>query len=234
MPPQILPLPPGTPLLPNTEDDDSASEVSPLISASFEWTRTHDLPLLFGGLQVRRLYARVFPPEASIPTSSPNTCRSTSSDFKVTALAGPAARERRRVPYGVRRSAGAHGQPHARRPVHRERRPAEIDGCELEVAAHTRAAGWRSRLGVGYLDPQYKEIEDGALEMSRTTYSARISEWTLKPQFPKDHRFGGWRADAACRLVYRSKLLQRRGKHARTRDEGPATSEPAPERGSGP
>jgi len=67
---------------------------------------------------------------------------------------------------------------------------AEIDGCELEVAA-IPADGWQIQLGVGYLDPQYKEIEDGALEISTDNEFRRISEWTLSGAISKDLSLAG-------------------------------------------
>lgn len=191
VPPQILPLPPGTPLLPHTKETISASEVTPLITASFEWTPDAMTYLSYSeGFKSGGFTQRVFPPEASIPTFEPEYVQVYELGFKVTALA-----DRLRVNGAAFHTVYDDLQVLTANltrvgPFIANAAQAEIDGCELEVAA-IPADGWQIQLGVGYLDPQYKEIEDGALEISTDNEFRRISEWTLSGAISKDLSLAG-------------------------------------------
>jgi iron complex outermembrane receptor protein len=204
VPPQILPLPPGTPLLPSVEKTISAEEWIPLASLSFDWTPDLMTYLSYSeGFKSGGFTQRVFPPEESIPTFDPEFVQVYELGFKFTGASG-----RLRL-----NGAAFHTQYDDMQvltanltrvgPFIENAAQAEIDGFELELAA-IPADGWNLQAGIGYLDPQYKEIEEGALEISTDNKFRRISDWSFNTSISKDIELSGGRLTPRVDWSYRS------------------------------
>jgi iron complex outermembrane receptor protein len=186
VPPFILPLPPGTPLLPSTTERISADQWTPLLSASFDWTQGLMTYVSYSeGFKSGGFTQRVFPPEPSIPTFEPEFVQVYELGFKWTA-----AGKRLRV-----NGAAFHTQYDDLQvltanltrvgPFIANAAGATIEGFELEIAA-IPADAWQMQLGIGYLDPRYERIAENALEISTDHRFRRISDWTLSGSISRD------------------------------------------------
>jgi iron complex outermembrane receptor protein len=204
VPPEILPLPPGTPLLPSVKETISAQEWTPLVNIQFDWTPDIMTYASYSeGFKSGGFTQRVFPPEPSIPTFEPEFVQVYELGFKLTGAAG-----RLRL-----NGAAFHTQYDDMQvltanltrvgPFIQNAAQAEIDGFELELAA-VPADGWNVQAGVGYLDPQYKEIEAGALEISTDNKFRRISDWSLSASISKDIELAGSTLTPRLDWSYRS------------------------------
>jgi iron complex outermembrane receptor protein len=204
VPPEILPLPPGTPLLPSVKETISAQEWTPLVNIQFDWTPDIMTYASYSeGFKSGGFTQRVFPPEPSIPTFEPEFVQVYELGFKLTGAAG-----RLRL-----NGAAFHTQYDDMQvltanltrvgPFIQNAAQAEIDGFELELAA-VPADGWNVQAGVGYLDPQYKEIEAGALEISTDNKFRRISDWSLSASISKDTELAGSTLTPRLDWSYRS------------------------------
>jgi iron complex outermembrane receptor protein len=204
VPAQILPFPVGTPILPHTKETISANEVTPLFSVSYKWTPDAMTYLSYSeGFKSGGFTQRVFPPEPSIPTFEPEYVTVYELGFKVTALA-----DRLRMNGAVFHTLYDDLQVLTANltrvgPFIANAAEVEIDGGELEVTA-IPADGWQFQLGVGYLDPQYKEIAEGALEISTDNQFRRISDWTLSAAISKDMLLAGGALTPRIDWSYRS------------------------------
>ena len=204
VPPSILPLPPGTPLLPSTTAEISASQWTPLISVSFDWTKGLMTYVSYSeGFKSGGFTQRVFPPEPTLPTFEPEFVNVYELGFKWTG-----AGRRLRM-----NGAAFHTQYDDLQvltanltrvgPFIANAAEAEIDGFELEVAA-IPADGWQVQLGVGYLDPRYKTIAASALEISPDDRFRRISDWTLSGAVSRDFALAGGALKPRIDWSYRS------------------------------
>jgi iron complex outermembrane receptor protein len=204
VPPEILPLPPGTPLLPSITKTISAQEWTPLVSVSYDWTPDVMTYASYSeGFKSGGFTQRVFPPEPSIPTFDPEYVKVYELGFKLTGAGG-----RLRL-----NGAAFHTQYDDMQvltanltrvgPFIENAAQAEIDGFELELAA-IPANGWNVQAGVGYLDPQYKEIEAGALEISTDNKFRRISDWSFSTSISKDIELAGSTLTPRVDWSYRS------------------------------
>jgi iron complex outermembrane receptor protein len=207
VPPFILPLAPGTPLLPSVKDTISAKEWSPLASASFDWTPNFMTYVSYSeGFKSGGFTQRVFPPEPTIPTFDPEFVKVYELGFKATGASG-----RLRV-----NGAFFHTQYDDMQvltanltrvgPFIENAAEARINGAELEVAA-IPARGWQVQAGIGYLDPKYKKIEEGALEISTDNHFRRISDWSTNASISKDITFGESTLTPRLDWSYRSKYF---------------------------
>jgi iron complex outermembrane receptor protein len=204
VPPEILPLPPGTPLLPSVKTTISAEEWTPLVSVSYDWTPDVMTYASYSeGFKSGGFTQRVFPPEPSIPTFDPEFVQVYELGFKLTGASG-----RLRL-----NGAAFHTQYDDMQvltanltrvgPFIENAAQAEIDGFELELAA-IPADGWNLQASVGYLDPQYKEIEEGALEISTDNKFRRISDWSFSTSISKDIELSGSTLTPRVDWSYRS------------------------------
>jgi iron complex outermembrane receptor protein len=207
VPPFILPLPVGTPLLPNVRDTISAQEWSPLLSASFDWTADFMTYVSYSeGFKSGGFTQRVFPPEPSIPTFDPEFVKVYELGFKATGAAG-----RLRLNGAVFHTQYDDLQVLTANltrvgPFIENAAQARIDGVELEVAA-IPAPGWQMQAGIGYLDPQYRKIDEGALEISTDNRFRRISDWSTNASISKDIAFGESTLTPRVDWSYRSKYF---------------------------
>lgn len=204
VPPYILDLPPGTLLLPPIKKTITASELTPLLSASFRWNDDLMTYVSYSeGFKSGGFTQRVYPPEPTLPTFDPEFVSVYEVGFKWTS-----AGRRMRV-----NGAAFHTQYDDLQvltanltrvgPFIANAAEAEIDGFELEVAA-IPADGWQLQLGVGYLDPRYQKIAASALEISTDDHFRRISDWTLSGSISKDLSFAGGALTPRIDWSYRS------------------------------
>jgi iron complex outermembrane receptor protein len=149
---------------------------------------------------------RVFPPEPSIPTFDPEFVKVYELGFKATGAAG-----RLRLNGAIFHTQYDDLQVLTANltrvgPFIENAAQARIDGVELEVAA-IPAPGWQMQAGVGYLDPQYRKIEEGALEISTDNRFRRISDWSTNASISKDIAFGESTLTPRVDWSYRSKYF---------------------------
>ncbi len=161
VPPSVLPLLPGTPLLPDTTAKMSTGQWTPLVSASFHWTKRLMTYVSYSeGFKSGGFTQRVFPPEPTIPTFNPEFVKVYEIGFKLTSAAnrlrlnGAAFHTRYDDLQVLTANLTRVG------PFIANAAAAEINGFELEAAA-IPADGWQTQLGIGYLDPRYRKIGPG-------------------------------------------------------------------------
>jgi iron complex outermembrane receptor protein len=204
VPPVILPLPPGTRVLPFTREKISANEVTPLVSASFHWTPALMTYASYSeGFKSGGFTQRVFPPEPSLPRFDPEFVKVYEVGFK---LAGENRRWRLNgaafhTKYDDLQVLTANLTRVG--PFIANAAQADINGFELELAA-IPAAGWQMQVGVGYVDPQYQHIAEGALEISPDNRFRRISDWTLSGSLSRAFALGGGTFTPRIDWSYRS------------------------------
>ncbi len=204
VPPYILALAPGTPLLPSTRETISANEWTPLLSASFHWTPALMTYVSYSeGFKSGGFTQRVYPPEPTLPRFDPEFVKVYEAGFK---LSGASRRWRLN-------GAAFHTQYDDLQvltanltrvgPFIANAAAAEINGFELELAA-IPAEGWQVELGVGYVDPQYKSIRADVLEISTANQFRRISDWTLSGSLSRVFTLGSGTLTPRIDWSYRS------------------------------
>jgi iron complex outermembrane recepter protein len=204
VPPFILPLPPGTPVLPSTREKISANELTPLLSASFHWTPALMTYASYSeGFKSGGFTQRVFPPEPSLPRFNPEFVKVYEVGFK---LAGASRRWRLNgAAFHTRYDDLQVLTANLTRvgPFIANAAQADIDGFELELAA-IPADAWQVQLGAGYVDPQYKSIRSDALEITTDKHFRRISDWTLSGSLSRAFPLGGGTLTPRLDWSYRS------------------------------
>lgn len=160
----LTPFGPGTPLLPDGEQEEDIKEVLPMINISYQWTE--ELMTYFSyseGFKSGGFTQRVFPPRADVPSFDPEFVEVYELGFKWTGFDGR-----------VRLNGAAFFTDYTDlqvavfdgiAPVTQNAAAAEIEGVELELLA-VPVENLTLELGVGYLDAEYTEIDPAATEIS--------------------------------------------------------------------
>ena len=178
VPASIFPFPVGTPLLPSDTVPIDISEWTPM--ANLAWQPTDDLLTYVSyseGFKSGGFTQRIFPPEPSVPTFKPEFVEVYEAGFKLTAFD-----QRLRLNGAVFHTKYDDLQIAITNltrvgPFIENAAKATITGFELEATA-APGQGWLLEAGAGYLDPEYKDIDTGATEVTLDSKFARISRWT--------------------------------------------------------
>ena len=186
----IFPFPVGTPLLPPDTVPIDISEWTPM--ANLSWAPTENLLTYVSyseGFKSGGFTQRIFPPETSVPTFRPEFVKVYEAGFKLTSFD-----QRLRLNGAVFHTRYDDLQIAITNltrvgPFISNAAKATVTGFELEVTA-APGAGWLLESSVGYLDPEYKEIDTGATEVSLDSRFARISKWTASAAFSKELELG--------------------------------------------
>lgn len=186
LPPAIFPFPAGTPLLPDEDAKNSIEEWTPMVNLSYQWT--NEL-MIYGsyseGFKSGGYTQRIFPPEATIPAFDPEFVEVYEVGFKLSAFDG-----RLRV-----NGAAFHTDYEDLQllitnqtrvgPFMANAAKAEIRGAELEISAMP-AEGWFLEVGIGYLDPEYTELDEGVSDITLNSEFSRISDWSVSTAISRE------------------------------------------------
>lgn len=186
----IFPFPVGTPLLPSDTVPISVSEWTPM--ANLSWQITDDIMTYVSyseGFKSGGYTQRIFPPEASVPTFKPEFVKVYEAGFKLSGFD-----RRLRLNGAVFHTKYDDLQIAITNltrvgPFIENAAKATVTGFELEASA-APGDGWLLEGGAGYLDPEYKELDTGATEVTLDSKFARISRWTLNSAASKEVPLG--------------------------------------------
>lgn len=186
VPPYIFPFPVGTPILPHEKAKNNISEWTPMLNLSYQ---VSDGLMLYAsyseGFKSGGFTQRVFPPEPTIPTFDPEFVKTYEAGFKYSSsnnkirLNGAAFYTKYDDLQLLITNLSRVG------PFTANAAKAQITGFELELSA-APGAGWLFEGGIGYLDPKYKKVDQGALGITLDSKFQRISDWTLSGAISKD------------------------------------------------
>lgn len=173
----VLPIPPGTLLLPKGEQEEDIKEVLPMVNLSYQWTDDLMTYLTYSeGFKSGGFTQRVFPPRADVPSFEPEFVEVYEAGFKWTGLDGR-----------VRLNGAAFFTDYTDlqvavfdgiAPVTQNAAAAEIKGVELELLA-VPVEDLTIEVGVGYLDAEYTEINPAATEISLSKELVNTPELSL-------------------------------------------------------
>ncbi len=160
----LTPFGPGTPLLPNGEQEEDIKEVLPMINISYQWSEALMTYFSYSeGFKSGGFTQRVFPPRSDVPSFDPEFVEVYELGFKWTGFDGR-----------VRLNGAAFFTDYTDlqvavfdgiAPVTQNAAAAEIDGFELELLA-VPTENLTIEFGIGYLDAEYTEIDPAATEIS--------------------------------------------------------------------
>lgn len=197
---------PNTPperVLPNEHVSRSESALTPSFNISWDVLPDTMVYASFSrGFKSGGFVQRVFPPQAAVPEFGSETAdayelgfKSQMFDKKLTV--NGAAFLTKYDDLQVQVFTGI-------APVTKNAASAEIRGAELE-ARFSPAGGWFLEGSVGYLDPEFTEIDPAATEITLTSRFERVSEWTLSAALSKSITFANG-SDLMARVdwAYRS------------------------------
>ena len=186
----IFPFPAGTPILPYEKAKNKISEWTPMLNLSYQVTDDLMTYVTYSeGFKSGGFTQRVFPPEPTIPSFDPEFVTAYEAGFKFSGfdnklrLNGAVFHTKYDDLQLLITNLTRVG------PFTENAAKAQITGFELELTA-APGGGWLFEGGVGYLDPKFKEVDEGALGITLGSKFQRISDWTLSAAISKDFLMG--------------------------------------------
>lgn len=190
VPPSIFPFPEGTRILPYEKAANDISQWTPLLNLSYQVTDDFMAYVTYSeGFKSGGFTQRVFPPEPSIPSFDPEFVKAYEAGFKFSGfnnklrLNGAVFHTKYDDLQLLISNLSRVG------PFTENAAEAEINGFELELTA-APGGGWLIEGGVGYLDPEYKKVDEGALGITLDSKFQRISDWTWSAAISRDISIG--------------------------------------------
>jgi iron complex outermembrane receptor protein len=188
----IFPFPVGTEILPHVTATNKIHSVTPMANLSYQWAEELMTYVSYSeGFKSGGFTQRVFPPEPTIPSFNPEFVKVFEGGFKLTGL-----NKRLKLNGAVFYTKYNDLQIPVTNttrvgPFITNAAKAEVKGAELELSA-APGDGWLFEGSVGYVDPKYKELDQGAIGLTLNSKFSLVSDWTLSGSVSKDVLIGNY------------------------------------------
>ena len=178
----------GARVLPFVTETVEISELTPMVNLAYQWTEGL---MVYGsyseGFKSGGFTQRVFPPLPTVPSFEPERITVYELGFKFTGLDNRLRlngawffSDYEDLQVSTFDPSGGNTAP-----IFRNAASAEITGVELEVT-FIPASDWLLEGSMGWIDPEYTELDSRANEISIDSEFERISEWSASLGVSKD------------------------------------------------